>query len=91
MSLAGGVGEDGGDWCDPKADGDCSDAVSVIKLIMTWHWSVVVRAGCLHGHAHQRVRRLPAGPVTNKSMTSDYAYTLTFDGNGKICAMSKIW
>ena len=30
-------------------------------------------------------------PVTNKSMTSDYAYTLTFDGNGKICAMSKIW
>jgi hypothetical protein len=30
-------------------------------------------------------------PPTNKSMASDYAYTLTFDGNGKICAMSKIW
>jgi len=36
---------------------------------------------------------LPGGPVppTNKSIKSDYVYIVTFDPQGKITNMSKVW
>jgi len=75
------------DWMKGLVDGIAPDSRYTLHSVTSNDTQVSFYA------TFEGTHTLPGGPVppTNKSVKSDYVYIVTFDPQGKITNMSKVW